>query len=243
MDMDPLFFELHSGLAHEAPGSTEDTLRALAMTGLRGPLRVLDVGSGPGAASLVLLDALPWAEVTAVDLHAPYLEVATRRAAAAGHAERFRTLCADMAALPFSPRSFDLIWSEGAAYSVGVPAALAHWKALLAPGGRIAFSELVWTTATPHPQARAVFAEEYPPMTDAAGVRGWIAGAGLRVVGEFDVSQAGWAAYYEPLEQRIAALAGVHGADHPVLVAHRAEIAAWREHGADFAYRFFVTGR
>jgi SAM-dependent methyltransferase len=241
--MDPLFFELHSGLAHEGPGSTEDTLRALAMTGLRGPLRVLDVGSGPGAASLVLLDALPWAEVTAVDLRAPYLEEATRKVAAAGHVERFGTLCADMAALPFPPRSFDLIWSEGAAYSVGVQVALTHWKALLAPGGRIAFSELVWASPSPHPEVRAVFAEEYPPMTDDAGVRGWIAGAGLRVVGEFDVSDAGWSAYYEPLEARIAALAEVHGADHPVLVAHRAEIAAWRAHGGDFAYRFFVTGR
>jgi SAM-dependent methyltransferase len=148
-----------------------------------------------------------------------------------------------MAALPFPPRSFDLIWSEGAAYSVGVPVALAHWKALLAPGGRIAFSEIVWTSATPHSRTRAVFAEDYPAMTDAAGVRGWIAGAGLRIVGEFDVSQAGWAAYYGALEQRIAALAVVHGADHPVLVAHRAEIETWREHGADFAYRFFVTSR
>jgi SAM-dependent methyltransferase len=242
MDIDPLFFELHSGLAHEGPGSTEDTLRALAMTGLRGPLRVLDVGSGPGAASLVLLDALPWAEVTAVDLHAPYLEAATRRLAAAGHADRFGTLCADMAALPFAPRSFDLIWSEGAAYSVGVPVALAHWKTLLAPGGRIAFSEIVWTTATPHPRTRAAFAD-YPAMTDAEGVRRWIAGAGLRVIGEFDVSEAGWEGYYGPLEQRVAALAEVHGAEHPVLDVHRAEIGAWREHGADFAYRFFVTGR
>ena len=31
--MDPLFWELHSGLAHEAPGSRADTLRALAMAG------------------------------------------------------------------------------------------------------------------------------------------------------------------------------------------------------------------
>jgi SAM-dependent methyltransferase len=240
--LDPLFFELHSGLAHEAPGSAEDTLQALALTGLRGPLRMLDAGSGPGAASLMLLDALPWAEVTAVDLHAPFLEAAAQQAATAGHAARFRTLQADMAALPFPPRSFDLVWSEGAAYSVGVPVALAHWKALLAPGGRIAFSEAVWRTAAPHARARA-FWTEYPAMTDAEGVRRWIARAGLRSLGEVEVSQAGWAAYYEPLERRVAELEAVHGADHPVLAATREEIAVWRAHGADYAYRFFVAGR
>ena len=50
--MDPLFWELHSDLRHEAPGSEADTLRALAMTGLSGRLSILDAGSGPGAASV-----------------------------------------------------------------------------------------------------------------------------------------------------------------------------------------------
>jgi SAM-dependent methyltransferase len=145
--MDPLFFELHSGLAHEAPGSRADTLRALALTGRSGPLRVLDAGSGPGAASLTLLDALPEAEVIALDLHAPFLADTQARADAAGLGARLRTHAGDMAEPPFAPASLDLIWSEGAAYSIGVPRALDAWKPLLAPGGRIAFSDAVWTDA------------------------------------------------------------------------------------------------
>ena len=54
---------------------------------------------------------------------------------------------------------------------------------------------------------------------------------------------AGWAAYYKPLEWRVAELEAVHGAGHPVLADTREEIAVWRAHGADYAYRFFVAGR
>ncbi|HET9068482.1 MAG TPA: class I SAM-dependent methyltransferase [Amaricoccus sp.] len=238
--MGPLFWELHSGLAHEAPGSPADTLRALALTGLSGRVRVLDAGSGPGAASLALLAALPEAEVTAIDLHPPFLAAAEERARAAGVAARFRTMVADMGSPPFPPASFDLVWSEGAAYSVGVPQALAAWAPLLAPGGRIAFSEAVWLTATPAPRARALFAG-YPAMTDVAGVRGWVAAAGLTLLGDFLLSPAAWDAYYRPLAARVEAHLPRHGAEHPVIAEHLEEIAVWRAHGADYGYRFFVA--
>ncbi len=43
-----LFFGLHRNLAHEAPGRREDTLRASALTGSAAPVRVPDIGRGPG---------------------------------------------------------------------------------------------------------------------------------------------------------------------------------------------------
>ena len=57
--MDPLFWELHAASRTRRRAAAADTLRALALTGLSGPVRVLDVGCGPGAASLTLLAALP----------------------------------------------------------------------------------------------------------------------------------------------------------------------------------------
>ena len=77
-------------------------------------------------------------------------------------------------------------------------------------------------------------------MTDAAGVRAAFAAAGWRVTGDFMVSQAGWEAYYGPLEARVEALAGEFG-DDPALAETRAEIAVWRAHGAEFGYGFFVA--
>lgn len=238
---DAVFWELHSGLAHEAPGSRADTLRALALTGLSGRLRVLDAGSGPGAASLALLAALPEAQVTAVDLHAPFLAAAEAGARAAGFAPRLRTLAADMADLPFPPASFDLVWSEGAAYAVGVPRALAAWAPLLAPGGRIAFSEAVWLTGAPHPRTRALFAG-YPAMTDMTRVRRWIAGAGLATLGDFLLPEAAWDAYYGPLAARLERVAARVGEAHRAVAEHREEIAVRRAHGGDYGYGFFVAG-
>jgi SAM-dependent methyltransferase len=237
---DPLFFALHSGLDHEAPGSREDTLRALAMTGVAGAVRVLDAGCGPGAASLVLLEALPEARVTAVDLHAPFLAAARARAAAAGFGDRLETVEADMGRLPFAPGSFELIWSEGAAYSVGVEAALSAWRPLAAPGARLAFSDAVWLTGAPSPAAEAFWAE-YPDMTDVAGTRARVAAAGWRPVGDFVLPEAAWENYYRPLAARLAALVEAHGAEVPVLAEHAREIALRREHGGEYGYAFFVA--
>lgn len=238
--MDALFFALHSGLDHEAPGSGEDTLRALAMTGVRGRIRILDIGCGPGTASLTLLRALPEAEVTAVDLHAPFLAAAEARAAAVGFASRFRTVEADMAALPFADASFDLLWCEGAAYNMGVPRALAEWRRLLAPEGRLAFTDAVWLTPRPHPRATA-FWREYPAMTDIPGVRAWIEAAGWHVLGDFLLPKAAWDAYYDPLEARLVHLQQEHGSDAPALAEAREEIAVRRAHGEDYGYAFFVV--
>lgn len=238
--MDPMFWELHAGLEREGPGTEADTLRALAMTGLSGPLRVLDVASGPGAASRALLGALPEAQVTAVDLHAPFLVDAAARVAGEGGSDRFRIREADMRDLPFPPESFDLVWCEGAAYIQGVRAALRAWRSLLRPGGRVAFTEAVWLTDRPHPAARACWGQ-YAEMTDPAGVRGWIADAGFRLVGDFVLSDAAWEAYYEPLARRLAALEALRGADPPVLAAACEEIAVRGAHGADYGYAFFVA--
>jgi SAM-dependent methyltransferase len=242
--MDALFFTLHSGLPHEGPGSRADTLRALAMTELaarhEGRLEVLDIGCGPGPASLVLLEALPEARVTAVDAHPPFLAQAEARLAAAGYGERFVAVAGDMAALPFAPGRFDLLWSEGAAYIAGVERALALWRPLLRPGGRLAFTDAVWLVDDPHPEARAVWTE-YPEMTDTAGTRARIARAGWRAIGDFVISEAAWENYYGPLEARLAELVPLHGAEAPALAEAAREIALRRAHGGDYGYAFFVA--
>ena len=233
--MDEGWQALYEGLDRAGPGSPEDTRRALALTGLSGRLRVLDIACGPGPASLVLLDALPEARVTATDLHEPFLAAATRRVAAAGQGARFRTVQADMAALPFPKASFDLLWCEGAAYILGVPQALAAWRPLLAPGGRLAFSEAVWLTDRPAPEASAIFAG-YPAMTDVPGTRARIAAAGWRLLGDFVLSRAAWEGYYAPLEARARTLP-----DSASVRETRAEVDVWRRHGADYGYAFVVA--
>jgi SAM-dependent methyltransferase len=237
--MGPDFAALYAGLDLAGPGSAADSRRALAIAGTAGPVRVLELGCGPGPASLVLLEALPEARVTGVDLDPRFVEAAERRVASAGHGARFAAVAADMGTLPFADASFDLLWSEGAAYFLGVPEALRRWRRLLAPGGRLAFSEAVWLTPQPAAPARALFAG-YPAMTDVAGVRDWIAAAGWRRLGDFVISDAAWENYYGPLGARAAALEA-DGGPTDATRAVREEIEVRRTHGTDYGYAFFVA--
>ncbi len=78
-------------------------------------------------------------------------------------------------------------------------------------------------------------------MTDMAGLRAWIADAGLRPIADFLVADRAWANYYGPLAERLERLAAIHGAEHPVLAEAAEEIAVRRDHAADYGYGFFIA--
>ncbi|SOH92296.1 SAM-dependent methyltransferase [Monaibacterium marinum] len=234
-------FVLHQGLLREAPGSDETTLRALTLARAQGDARIADMGCGPGAASLVALRALPEAQVIAIDHHAPYLETLEHRAAAAGLARRLETRVADMAAPRIAAGSLDLILCEGAMYFMGIEAALHAWRPLLATGGRVVFSEVVWIKRTVPEEAR-LFWMEYPEMTNRDGVRDRVAAAGWRVVDDFVQPREDWEVYLGPLGTRVEALRPE--ADETlrgVLDGARQEVDLFARHSDAYAYAVFVV--
>ena len=140
----PVFLELHSGLPREGPGDDESTLRALRLcTDLPARPDILDVGCGPGMQTLALLGATA-GTMTAVDFYQQFLDQLAEQAHATGVGERLRILRADMHELPFAPDSFDLIWSEGAAYIMGISEAFTTWREFLRPRGYIVVTEVSW---------------------------------------------------------------------------------------------------
>ena len=73
-DPQAVFFEAFDGLMRLGPGSEASTLRALSVVrGLFEPGRILDVGCGAGAQTMVLAHQTA-AEIVAVDSHAPFLD-------------------------------------------------------------------------------------------------------------------------------------------------------------------------
>ena len=92
-----------------------------------------------------------------MDYYRQYLDALTKSAAAAGLADRITTVEADMAALDFEPATFDLIWSEGAAYIMGFDNALRSWKPLLKPTGWLAVTEAAWTRPDPPADLREFY--------------------------------------------------------------------------------------
>ena len=112
-----VFFDIQSDLPRQGPGDRDSTRRALALCNPLPPApRVLDIGCGPGAQTLVLAEKLQDATITAIDVHQPYLEELQARAVGAGVSGRVAAQKMPMEAMTFSPETFDLIWAEGSAY-------------------------------------------------------------------------------------------------------------------------------
>ena len=108
-----------------------------------GPLRVLDLGTGPGVSAFALAEALPDSVVTGVDL-SPRMIARAR----AHHAHTFPHLrdvdflVADAAALPFAPASFDLVTGHSFLYLLPDPVAvLREARRVLRPQGVAVFME------------------------------------------------------------------------------------------------------
>ncbi|MFF8277741.1 GNAT family N-acetyltransferase [Streptomyces lateritius] len=233
------FFALHHGLPRQGPGSDSTTRRLLA---LAGPLperpRVLDLGCGPGRSAL-LLAAEAGAEVTAVDLHEPFLEELRLAAAARGLGDSVRTLNADMGGLPFPDGSFDLVWAESSAYALGFDTALREWRRLLAPGGTLVLTECEWTVDRPGPEARAFWDQHYRLRTTAENTAAAVEG-GYHVLGVVPQPESDWDEYYGPLSERADAADPASPAMAEALASTRAEIAMRRDHGGDYGYTGYV---
>ncbi len=231
--MNAAFFTLHSGLTREAPGNAESLHWALGLAGTPARARILDAGCGPGADLALLRAQRPAARVLGLDLHPPFID-------------RIRAEQPDVEArvgdMLAPDGQFDLIWSAGAAYGPGVPAALAAWRAHLALGGVVAFSDCLWRTTQPAPQSRAFWATEYPGMLDLPGHIARIEAAGYRILGARWLGKTAWQAYYGPLSVRVASMRpGADAEMAQVLDETLAEIDLWRNHGDDYGYYLTVV--
>jgi SAM-dependent methyltransferase len=238
-----VFWQLHDGLPKQGPGSEASTARALALAApLPAAPRILDLGCGTGRQTLALA-RLTGGHVTAVDVFAPSLAELRRRADAAGLGARVETVQQAMAALELPGRRFDLVWCESAIYTIGFDAGLRAFRALLAPGGALAVSELAWLRDDAPERARSFWSSAYAGMrTHVANSRA-IEGAGYALAGSFPLPETDWEdGYYGELERRLAALRAAHAAPEAraVLDAAAEEIAVFRARAASFDYVFYV---
>ena len=235
-------YEIFGPLEQGAPGSDASTLRALdAVPGRDSVRQVLDLGVGHGRTTLTLAQALPDARVTAVEIHAPFVERIVGRAREAGVADRVHAVCADMGSIDVAEGSMDLVWAEGSIYVTGMERALAMWRPWLRPGGCAAFSDFVWWTDAPSREAGEFWAVEYPDMACEVTIHARAEAAGYRVVDSFRMPKEAHDAYYVPLEARVAGLAGSVDADvSKVLEVVQREIEVVRRFSDEAGYTFFI---
>lgn len=242
-----IFHELFGSLPRQGPGSRACAERALALCGRLPPSpRVLDLGCGSGGQTLHLA-ALTDGVIVAVDVHEPGIRRLERAVASGGLGDRVQPLVGDMARLDLPPAGFDLVWSEGALYNLGLAAALRVCYRLLRPGGLLAFTDAVWLKPEVPTAVRAAFAADYPTMGRVEDVLALVAGAGFSLRGHFTLpDEAWWDDFYAPMLRRLAELRERYAGDAEALAAIEElarEPELHRLHSDCYAYEFFVARR
>jgi SAM-dependent methyltransferase len=243
----PIFFELYESLPRQGPGNRATAARAIALCRDLPPRPdVLDLGCGVGGQTFQLADLTSGA-IVALDSHAASIERLRTTIALRGLGGRIKPVVGDMAEPGLPPASFDLIWSEGALYNIGIPKALRICHGLLRPGGYLAFTDAVWRRRDAPPEVVASFAADYPTMGRVPDILAAIDRCGLILLGHFTLpDEAWWDDFYAPMEIRLAELQQKYADDGEALgVLDRLaqEPAMHRLYSDYYAYEFFVTRR
>lgn len=133
------------------------------------PIRVLDVGSGPGRASGVMKGRWPKAEVIALDIALPMLRQV------AGHSRFWRPIkrvCAEATQLPLADNSVDLVFSNLCLQWVqDLPAALSEFRRVLRQDGLLLFSTFGPDTLVELREAYLQAGERQPPLSPFAAIQ------------------------------------------------------------------------
>ena len=234
--------ELHKGLPRQGPGDDLFTQNLLRLLPLLPPQpRILDLGCGSGAGTLALAKHFASC-VTAVDFSRPFLDELECAARDKNLSPFVKTIEADMGALDFPAGSFDLLWSEGAAYNLTFAGALKAWRPLLEVGGLAVISEMSWFSNNAPTEAKTFWQAAYPAMADEATNVKHAQANGFAVVEmERLPAQAWWDNYYNPLLARMETL---RPTATPVmdatLRATAQEIDLFRTYSDAYGYSFYI---
>ncbi|MCK5881245.1 MAG: methyltransferase domain-containing protein [Sinobacterium sp.] len=242
--------DLHTGLQRQGPGDAAFSKKIISelLANLPESVKALDLGCGTGAATLLLAEQLS-GSIQAVDASAAFISTLQENLAHKTCKGEVEASVEDFSQLPsaaFPVDSYDLLWSEGAAYTLGFSSALKTWRPLLKKGGVAVISEMSWFAQKPSADAYDFWSNAYPDMaTEAVNIElakqhGFELLKAIRLP-----TKAWWDNYYNPLLQRMQQLrlnVGMN-ADQvlfDVLDDTDAEIELFSRFSDEYGYTFYI---
>ena len=214
----------HTALHQANPLSAEQLESLISFVGEKSPATALDIGCGPGAASIALCKRCD-VSVLAIDINDLFLERAgesAQRESLAGSVIFHNTDPKDL-----DDSNYDAVICLGSSHAIGSPReALAWCRSRLKPQGLVLFADLVWKAAPSAQFTTFLGADEayYWHEGDATHV---FREAGLGILKTESASPASWQAYESGILQGRQVFATQLPADEATMV--RARALAWKE--------------
>lgn len=234
--------ELHRGLERQGPGDADYASDIISqLPALPANPRIADLGCGAGAGALLLAEKFQ-SRVRAVDFSKAFLDELEDHARRRGLEHLVETVECDMGNLDWEPQSIDLLWSEGAAYSITFDGALNAWRPLMALEGVAVISEMCYFTHNvPEPLA-AFMRNCYPGIKTETENADVIKTCGFELLGTHRLpSRAWWDNYYGPLQNNIAKF---KNSNDPVMQSvigdTEEEMKIFKQYEAIYGYTFYV---
>ncbi len=100
---------------------------------LRRP-KILDIGCGSGVPTMELA-RLSNGEIIGIDIEQGALDTLNRKIEEFGLGERVKSMNCSMLNLQYPHETFDIIWSEGAMFTIGFERGLKEWRQFIKPNG------------------------------------------------------------------------------------------------------------
>ena len=240
-----LIVELHKSLDRLGPGSAESTELALGfIDGLGSMDRVLDLGCGTGAQTLVLAKHIP-GSITGIDLFSDFIDVLNAQAQEHGLGDRVVGKQGSMDNLDAAPESVDLIWCEGAIDGVGFAKMLDYWKAFLKPGGYVGITCPSWLTAARVDEVDEFWTQAGSGLDTVADNVAALQDAGYATVATFVLPKACWTEnYFVPRRAAEIGLLKKHPDSKAVddlIAGNHYEESLFSEYGDRYGYVFYIA--
>lgn len=241
-----LLTDLHKHAVRQGPRGEAETKQALELAGLDRSrrLKIADIGCGTGASTILLAKELD-AGITAVDFLPEFLDELQTRAKDHGVAEKITTLCCSMDALPFSDEEFDVIWSEGAIYSMGFEKGVSAWSRFLKPGGKLIVSEITWLSVTRPPELQFHWDGEYPEIDVTSAKIGILERHGYCPEAYFHLPTYCWIEnYYRPMQSGFDAFLERNDQSaqaKEIVESEKAEIALYEKYRDYYSYGVYIA--
>ena len=206
--MNDYFYEVFENIPRQGPGLNESTRKAFNFIKSQLPSQpeILDIGCGKGVQTLELAH-ISKGRITAADNHQPFLDHLEKEAIKSGLSKKISCLNANMAQLPFNSHTYDVIWSEGAVFIIGIMEGLKQWKKFLKKGGFLILSDLVWLKderpdeLTHHFKNEGIVVFSIDQILEVANQEGYT------LIDHFTLPNKGWLEMYiMPLQKTIATL-------------------------------------